>query len=65
MTRSKTLRLVPVPKRRDLIVSPDERLVFHDVRGEGTAILSRIIREGVVQSDPPGVELTLEDIYGK
>jgi Uma2 family endonuclease len=48
-----------------LIVSPDARLIFHHARGEGTTILTRIIREGVLALDPPGLEIKLADIYGE
>lgn len=47
-----------------LIVSPDERLIFHHARGEGGAILTRIVREGRIALDPPGLEIAVEDIYG-
>jgi Uma2 family endonuclease len=47
-----------------LIVSPDARLIFHHARGEGATILTRIIREGVVSLDPPGLEIAVADIYG-
>jgi hypothetical protein len=47
-----------------LIVSPDERLIFHHARGEGTAIVTRILREGAVALDPPGLEIALADVYG-
>ncbi|KAF2992831.1 hypothetical protein MJC1_00412 [Methylocystis sp. MJC1] len=48
-----------------LIVSPDARLIFHHARGEGETILTRIIREGSVTLDPPGMEIALADIYGE
>lgn len=48
-----------------LIVSPDARLIFHHARGEGETILTRIIREGSVTLDPPGLEIALTDIYGE
>lgn len=48
-----------------LIVSPDERLVYHHARGEGGAILTRILRDGSIALDPPGVEIVLSDIYGE
>lgn len=47
-----------------LIVSPDQKLIFHHARGEGTTILTRIVREGSVWLEPPGVEISLFDIYG-
>jgi Uma2 family endonuclease len=48
-----------------LIVSPDARLVFHHARGEGATILTRIVREGEVSLDPPGLAISLADIYGE
>ncbi len=48
-----------------LIVSPDSRLVFHHARGEGVTILTKIIREGAIALDPPGLEISLADIYGE
>jgi Uma2 family endonuclease len=47
-----------------LIVSPDERLIFHHARGEGGAILTRVIRDGTIMLEPPGLGLSLESIYG-
>ncbi|WP_442756903.1 Uma2 family endonuclease [Methylocystis sp. JAN1] len=48
-----------------LIVSPDARLIFHHARGEGATILTRVVREGAVAFDPPGLEIALADIYGE
>jgi Uma2 family endonuclease len=48
-----------------LIVSPNERLIFHHARGEGTTILTRIVRDGTILLDPPGLEVALADIYGE
>jgi Uma2 family endonuclease len=48
-----------------LIVSPDARLIFHHARGEGATILTRIIREGAVSLDPPGLEIAVAHIYGE
>lgn len=47
-----------------LIIDPDEKLVLHHMRAEGGAILTRIIRDGVVALDPPGLEISVADIYG-
>lgn len=47
-----------------LIVSPDERLIFHHARGTGDTILTRIIREGAITLEPPGLALSLDAIYG-
>lgn len=47
-----------------LIVSPDERLILHHARGEGATILTKIVREGTIALDPPGLEISVEDVYG-
>jgi Uma2 family endonuclease len=47
--------------RHYLIVATDTRTVIHHVRDETGAILTRIIRDGVVPLDPPG--LRLDDIF--
>lgn len=47
-----------------LIIDPDEPLVIHHARGEGGQVLTRILREGAVRLDPPGLELALAEIYG-
>jgi Uma2 family endonuclease len=49
--------------RHYLIVSPDERLFFHHARGKDGAIVTRIIREGALSLDAPGLEIALADIY--
>lgn len=46
-----------------LIVDPDEPLVIHHARSEGAAILTRIVREGTIALDPPGLEVALADFY--
>ena len=46
-----------------LIVDPDEPLVIHHARGDGKVIATRIIREGEVRLDPPGLGLTLKEVY--
>ncbi|QGM99778.1 Uma2 family endonuclease [Methylocystis parvus] len=48
-----------------LIVSPDQKLIFHHARGQGVTILTRIVREGAIALDPPGLEIALADIYGE
>jgi Uma2 family endonuclease len=47
-----------------LIVDPDQPLIIHHARGSNDAILTRIVREGGMKLDPPGLELALGDIYG-
>lgn len=47
-----------------LIVDPDEPLVIHHRRGEGADLMTRIVREGELRLDPPGLAFALAEIYG-
>ena len=46
------------------MVDPDKPLIIHHARGAGDAILTRIVSEGSITLDPPGIALALADIYG-
>jgi Uma2 family endonuclease len=46
-----------------LIVDPNQPLVIHHARGEGDTLITRIVRSGAILLDPPGLSLTLADIY--
>ncbi len=46
-----------------LQVDPDKRLVIHH-RRDGEEIRSRILGSGSVRLDPPGLDLTVEDLLG-
>jgi Uma2 family endonuclease len=46
-----------------LIIDPDEMLVIHHQR-RGDDILTRILREGTIALDPPGIEVAMGEIYG-
>ena len=46
-----------------LIVDPDQPLVIHHARGDSDTIATRIVRDGTISLDPPGLELTLADLY--
>jgi Uma2 family endonuclease len=46
-----------------LIIDPDDVLVIHHQR-RGDDILTRIIREGTIALDPPGIEVKVAEIYG-
>lgn len=46
-----------------LIVDPDEVLVIHHQR-QGADILTRLLREGAIRLDPPGMEVPVAEIYG-
>jgi Uma2 family endonuclease len=46
-----------------LIIDPDEVLVIHHQR-RGDDILTRILRDGTIALDPPGIEVKVAEIYG-
>lgn len=46
-----------------LMVDPDRQMVFHHARGEGELIATRIVREGSLTLDPPGITLALDDLF--
>ena len=47
-----------------LIIDPDETLVIHHQRRADDDILTRILRDGTIVLDPPGIEVALGEIYG-
>jgi hypothetical protein len=47
---------------RYLIVDPDKRLIIHHARGDGDAIATRMVSDGPLRLDPPGIELTVADL---
>ena len=46
-----------------LIVDPDKRLVIHHARGEGDAVATRIVNEGAIRLEPPGITLAVADLF--
>ena len=42
-----------------VIVDPDKRLVIHHARGQGDLIATRIVNEGDLRLDPPGIQLSV------
>ena len=46
-----------------LIADPDTRLLVHHARGEGDIIATRIMSEGRLRLDPPGLELTVAELF--
>lgn len=46
-----------------LVVDPDKPLVIHHARRDDGAILTRIVNEGAITLDPPGIEIGVADIY--
>jgi Uma2 family endonuclease len=46
-----------------LVVDPSRPTVIHHARGSDGAIVTRIVTEGSITLDPPGIELRVSDIY--
>ncbi len=46
-----------------LIVDPDKPLVVHHRRKEGNTLTTRILSEGPISLEPPGIEVRIEDFY--
>ena len=46
-----------------LIVDPDKPLVLHHARGSGETILTRVVTQGAIELDPPGLSVAIADIY--
>ena len=46
-----------------LIVDPDKPLVLHHARGSGETILTRVVAQGTIELDPPGLSVALADFY--
>ena len=46
-----------------LIAEADRPLVIHHARAADDSILTRIVREGAIALDPPGIGLSLAEIY--
>ncbi len=46
-----------------LILYPDNGLVVHHARGAGDAITTRMVSEGALTLDPPGLTLPVADLF--
>lgn len=46
-----------------LIIDPTQSSVVHHARGTGDTIITRIVTEGSIALDPPGLTLALGEIY--
>jgi Uma2 family endonuclease len=46
-----------------LIVDPEQPVILHHSRGAGDTIITRVVTEGRIALDPPGLELSLAEIY--
>ena len=47
-----------------LIVDPERRTAVHHRRGQGDLIETRILTAGALRLDPPGFELTVDELFG-
>ena len=50
--------------RHYLIVDPEKRLLVHHARGDGDAIATRIVSEGRLRLDPPGIDVAVGEMFG-
>jgi Uma2 family endonuclease len=46
-----------------LIIDPEERLVIHHTRGQGDVRGTRLVREGELRFDPPGIVIAVADFF--
>jgi Uma2 family endonuclease len=46
-----------------LLLSPKQRMVVHHRRGQGELIETRILREGTLRLDPPGIDVEAKDLF--
>jgi Uma2 family endonuclease len=46
-----------------LIVDPTQPSIVHHARGTDETILTRVMTEGQIVLDPPGLEISVEEIY--
>jgi Uma2 family endonuclease len=47
-----------------LLLYPDDRTLVHHKRAEGGLIETRILSEGPLRLDPPGLDLMISDLFG-
>jgi Uma2 family endonuclease len=48
-----------------LILYPDNRLVVHHARGADEAVITRMISEGALTLDPPGLTVAVADLFAE
>jgi len=48
-----------------LIVDPEKSRILHHARATDDTILTRIVTDGRITLDPPGIEFAMSDIYSK
>ena len=47
-----------------LIVDPAQPLIIHHARQADDTFLTRAVREGTISLDPPGIEISIAEVYG-
>lgn len=47
----------------ECVSQTDRRAIVHHRHGEAGEIASRILREGTLALDPPGIELSVADVF--
>jgi Uma2 family endonuclease len=50
--------------RHYLIARTDRPTIIHHQHGDGDVIETRVVTDGALQLDPPGITLDLDRIYG-
>ena len=48
-----------------LILDPDRRVIIHHARGEGDALVTRVLAQGLLTLDPPGIAVVVEDMFAE
>ena len=46
-----------------LIVDPDKRLVIHHARAQNETVSTRIVKDGDIRLDPPGLTVPVTDFF--
>ena len=46
-----------------LVLDPDRGVCIHHARGRGDVIETRILHDGVLRLDPPGIELSIAELF--
>lgn len=46
-----------------LIVDPDKRIVIHHARGDGDTIATRIVHDGTLDLNPPGLRVPFPNLF--
>jgi Uma2 family endonuclease len=49
--------------QHDVIVDPDKRLVIHHARAQGDVVATRILSEGELRLDPPGMAIPVAGLF--